>query len=287
MSYDSRGRRVRFNADTFVYDDYLNVGATMWNPTEPVATRPLVWLAGDGPAYCFHDGNKNVSDVVAYFGVTRYLYAPFGQSKEMDWMQEGENQYRFSSEIYDDMLGLTYYNYRIYDSFSGRWVSRDPIFESAFSIHNPYNNLIGENVEYLFVQNSPSRFPDYLGLDLITKSCDCENVVLDGVKKANEAINRGKCKEWFEQHKHDYNSGSPSKTVVCYKSKFKLPCWFFPAWTVPFGRIGVCLEQIANYDSVTMASILIHEVAHHYCPMLLGREDCAMSAQDACAEEIQ
>lgn len=80
---------------------------------------------------------------------------------------------------------------------------------------------------------------------------------------------------------------SNTDTLVCHKSKFKLPCSFIPAWTMPFGRIGVCLEQIANYDSVTMASILIHEVAHHYCPMLLGREDCAMSAQDACAEEIQ
>ena len=51
MAYDGRGRRVSSGGETSVYDDYLNVGATVWDPTEPVATRPLVWLAGDGPAY--------------------------------------------------------------------------------------------------------------------------------------------------------------------------------------------------------------------------------------------
>lgn len=285
MAYDSRGRRVRSNTDTFVYGDYLNVGTTVWDPTEPVATRPLAWLSNGGPAYYFHDGNKNVSDVAANDGTTQYLYAPFGKSEARGALV-GENPYRFSSEIYEDILGLTCYNYRIYD-FSGRWISRDPIFEHAFSILNSYNNLTSENVEYMFVQNSPSRFSDYLGLDLITKSCDCENVVLNGVKKVNEALNKGKCKEWFKQHKHDYNSGSPSQTVVCHKSKFKLPCWFIPAWTMPFSRIGICLNQTADYNSVAMASIIIHELAHHYCTKFWGREDCAMSAQDACAEEIQ
>ena len=47
MSYDRLGRRVRKNGDTFVYDGYLNVSQTVWDPTEPVATRPLVWFEGN------------------------------------------------------------------------------------------------------------------------------------------------------------------------------------------------------------------------------------------------
>jgi len=35
-----------------------------------------------------------------------------------------------------------------------------------------------------------------------------------------------------------------------------------------------------------IASILIHELAQHYCPITLGREDCANSAQDACEGAI-
>ena len=72
MAYDSRGRRVHSSGDTFVYDGYLNVGATVWDPTEPVATRPLVWLKDNNMAYYLHDGNKNVTDVVSYMGSARY-----------------------------------------------------------------------------------------------------------------------------------------------------------------------------------------------------------------------
>ena len=39
-----------------------------WDPTEPVATRPL-WMqrvSGTYNFFYFHDGNKNVSDVVSY-----------------------------------------------------------------------------------------------------------------------------------------------------------------------------------------------------------------------------
>ena len=42
-----------------------------WDPTEPVATRPL-WMqrpTGSYSFFYFHDGNKNVSDVVSYQSV--------------------------------------------------------------------------------------------------------------------------------------------------------------------------------------------------------------------------
>ncbi|MBR1587387.1 MAG: hypothetical protein IJ658_03580, partial [Kiritimatiellae bacterium] len=149
MVYDRMGRRVRFNADTFVYDDYLNVGTTVWDPTEPVATRPLVWLAGDGPAYYFHDGNKNVSDVVAVSGIERYSYAPFGKS-EAEGELTDDNPYRFSSEVHDGILDLTCYNYRPYNLICGRWTVRDGILEDGgLNLYVAFRNVAVHNIDWL------------------------------------------------------------------------------------------------------------------------------------------
>ena len=74
MTYDRMGRRVTKNAQRFAYNGYLQIANFrsttttsdynyfVWDPTEPIATRPLVWLdsALDTPhsALCFytHDG---------------------------------------------------------------------------------------------------------------------------------------------------------------------------------------------------------------------------------------
>ena len=65
----------------FVYDKYLciqrlngtNNAVTdlfEWDPTEPVATRPLYWqprtAEGNCSLFYTHDGNKNVSEAVFY-----------------------------------------------------------------------------------------------------------------------------------------------------------------------------------------------------------------------------
>lgn len=55
MAYDRMGRRVMKDDETFVYDGYLNVGQTVWAPTELVATRPLVWESDETVSYLFHD----------------------------------------------------------------------------------------------------------------------------------------------------------------------------------------------------------------------------------------
>jgi len=79
MSYDRMGRRVTKNNQRFVYDGYLQIADNngniyVWDPAEPVATRPLAWLVlrslGEG-GYYTHDGNKNVSEVIAEDGTLR------------------------------------------------------------------------------------------------------------------------------------------------------------------------------------------------------------------------
>jgi RHS repeat-associated protein len=196
MKFDRMGRRVEYvemvngNTNThhrFVYDGYLCVqrlnGASNnavelafgWDPTEPVATRPL-WMQrvfGTYNFFYFHDGNKNVSDLVSYQtarGVpAHYEYAPFGavtaattNTAFTAFNAAETNPYRFSSEYADDALGLVYYNYRHYEPVVGRWLSRDP-------------KEIGLSNLYLFLQTPLFSF-DHLGLE--TTSCCGPDVTL-------------------------------------------------------------------------------------------------------------
>ena len=167
MAFDRMGRRVEMRtmkggAETlqrFVYDNYLCIqqlrGADnalfhsyVWDPTEPIATRPLVFLPASGEiAYYFHDGNKNVSDLVDIHGsVIHYDYTPFGTSTPF---ATSENPFGFSSEFYDKQLALVYYNYRHYSPISGHWMGRDLILQPT----SPYN----------FLRNKAPFLVDYLG----------------------------------------------------------------------------------------------------------------------------
>jgi len=193
MSFDRMGRRVEYietvsdnaggpgsvpaatNAHhRFVYDGYLciqrlNAAANNavdlafgWDPTEPIATRPL-WMqrpAGSYNFFYFHDGNKNVSDIVSYQSArgvpAHYEYAPFGAviaattNTAFTAFNVAEvNPFRFSSEYSDAALGLTYYIFRYYDMVSGRWMTRDPL--SGVLLMS-------------FVGNSPVLRQDFVGL---------------------------------------------------------------------------------------------------------------------------
>ena len=99
MAFDRMGRRIEMrtqsaDSDTlqrFVYDNYLCVQqlrgtdnalfqSYVWDPTEPIATRPLIFPPSSGVlSYYFHDGNKNVSDLVSLSGV----FSPYVLVKSM------------------------------------------------------------------------------------------------------------------------------------------------------------------------------------------------------------
>ena len=191
MSYDRMGRRVTKNDQRFVYDGYLQIANRhststptpltytyfIWDPTEPVATRPLVWLnsALDTPhtaLYYAHDGNKNVSEVIAQDGdiAAHYEYAPFGAVTAQSGALAMANPWRFSSEFADDELGCDYYNYREYEPVAGRWMQRDPIYDEDGAFDRGVYAFCGNTAMFRFdslglkiVFNENSILKDYSG----------------------------------------------------------------------------------------------------------------------------
>ena len=174
MSFDRMGRRVTKNDQRFVYDGYLqianfhsptqtqNSNYYIWDPTEPVATRPLVWKRGTSVAYYTHDGNKNVSEVIAVDGsvAAHYEYAPFGALTVSRGTFAAANPFLFSSEYAEDDTATVYYNYRHYEPVIGRWLGRDPIGESSVPLLYGFSNKM--NLDFLGMEELDlSYFADY------------------------------------------------------------------------------------------------------------------------------
>ena len=165
MSYDRMGRRVTKNDQRFVYNGYLQIAnfehqtsniklqTFIWDPTEKIATRPLVWNFSTlqpfnfSTSYYTHDGNKNVSEVVAENGniAAHYEYAPFGAVTTQCGAAAESNPWRFSSEYAEDETSTIYYNYRHYEPVIGKWLSRDPIEEDGgiINIYSYLDNTFG------------------------------------------------------------------------------------------------------------------------------------------------
>jgi len=107
----------------------------------------------EGSFFPLFDGNGNITDYVDSTAavVAHYQYDSFGKVLASSGAKKDEMDYGFSTRVNDRDLGLSYYNYRYYDSVDGRWLSRDPIEESG-----------GLNL-YGFVGNSPITGWDSLG----------------------------------------------------------------------------------------------------------------------------
>ena len=169
MSYDRMGRRVTKNNQRFIYDGYLQIANSelqtpnsklqtfIWDPTEPVATRPLVWIRENYTFYYAHDGNKNVSEVISdeVEVDAHYEYAPFGVIAVKHGVFAADNPWRFSSEYTEDNTSTVYFNYCHYEPVTGRWMRRDPIEAINYYVWCD-NNLIG--VDFLGLTNEPGAF---------------------------------------------------------------------------------------------------------------------------------
>ena len=174
FKYDYLSRRVEkrvldgeseTSKERFVYNGFKQVEKLDALDSNAILQK-FVWAGetilsmtdGNDTYYYTHDANKNVSELIADDGTIKahYEYSPFGKTTVANGDLAYDNPFRFSSEFVDDETGLVYYNYRYYDSETGRWLSKDPIQE-----------LGGANL-YAMVNNKTINTIDILGL-----ACDC------------------------------------------------------------------------------------------------------------------
>jgi len=128
--------------ERYLYRGYLQIAALdmldnrnvlrtlLWDPLEPVATRPLA-LVQDASLYCYGvDFNKNVTEVFDAQGTiaAAYDYSPYGAVTGTGSLVQ---PVQWSSEMHDEEPALAYYNYRFYNPKDGRWINRDPIAEEG------------------------------------------------------------------------------------------------------------------------------------------------------------
>ena len=170
--YDYMGRRATKKVTTngsitlhqrYVYRGYLQIAALdltraahpalwyiTWDPTQPVATRPLaIQLNGTWFTYGW-DLTKNICEVFGPAGYIRtaYTYTPYGEVSATGVVTQ---PVQWCSEYNDTETALVYYNYRHYNPVDGRWLGRDRLGESDWL------NVYG------FVKNGSSMYYDQNG----------------------------------------------------------------------------------------------------------------------------
>ena len=164
-AYDYMGRRWKkvvrqsgtvIRDERYLYRGYLQVAALdmreggklihalLWD--EAAQSRPLALMKG-GKLYLYtHDFNKNVTEVydADHNLAAAYEYTPYGAVTSSGTL---ENPVQWSSEIADETLGLSYYNFRYYNPRDGRWLTKDQTLQN----------------DYLFCLNNPAAYIDVLG----------------------------------------------------------------------------------------------------------------------------
>ncbi len=178
-AYDTMGRRsfkkVTVNGTVtlhqrYLYRGYLQIACCdltrtahpclwliTWDPMHTIATRPLA-IQKDGAWYTYGlDLTKNVCEVFGTTGyiATTYTYSPYGSVTATGTVTQ---PIRWSSEVWDNELGMVYYNWRYYNPLSGRWFQRDFLNETNFG-----------NFLYTYASNNMFKF-DVLGL-LVLLQC--------------------------------------------------------------------------------------------------------------------
>ena len=185
-AYDSMGRRaykkVTIN-DTvtlhqrYIYRGYLQIACVdlarsahpalwfiFWDPTQPIATRPLsIRINGTWYTYGW-DLTKNICELYSTGGgiATSYTYTPFGKVTGSGNVTQPIQR---SSEYLDEEFSLSYYNYRHYNLVDGRWLSRD---------------ILGEKeglLLYTFCKNNVIQITDHIGLKINYEKRPCMQVL--------------------------------------------------------------------------------------------------------------
>jgi len=146
----------------------------------------LLWVrAATGPAagthFVCYDGNGNVWNLVSASTGTeaaRYEYGPFSEPLRLSGPAARTNPFRFSTKRTEDFTSLVLYEYRAYSPTLGRWLSRDPLEDTAFARESRVGRKRQTDAtsSYHFVNNQPPWAWDYLGLD--NPGCDVPGLLI-------------------------------------------------------------------------------------------------------------
>jgi len=119
-----------------------------------------------------YDGKGNVTALLnnSQGVVATYTYDTFGNL--MAKTGSINQPIGMSTKSYDEKTGLSYYGYRFYSSSLGRWITRDPIYES------------GGRSLYEYVRNNPINWIDLFGLQELY--CEDREEVANAFKKWQE-----------------------------------------------------------------------------------------------------
>ncbi|MDO4411214.1 MAG: RHS repeat-associated core domain-containing protein [Akkermansia sp.] len=220
------------------YNGYPSLWLITWDPTQPVATRPLA-IQKDGTWFCYGwDLTKNICEVFGQNGYIRntYAYTPFGNVTASGDVTQ---PIQWSSEYFNNELALVYYNYHHYNPTDGRWINRDLIAE-----HGGWNL-------YGFVGNKLMNYFDNIGTEIITYQFPREFRPEKYNSKAVTMIENAE--EINKKLQVDYRINKNINKFCCVVS-FVLETTF---------RIGLYWpdesEKISGYTSNGVATILAHE----------------------------
>ena len=199
-----------------------------WDPTQPIATRPLA-LQKDGTWYTYGwDLTKNICELYGQHGYirTNYTYTPYGEVTES--ANSVYQPIQWSSEFHDSELALVYYNYRHYNPTDGRWLGRDRIIEKN---------------AYLSLRNSTIQHYDYLGniiIPLLFAKAIKEYLYYkeDCLKKRAKALNELKSIV-FSKSGPKPNCSARNCSTITIIIEIGDPCKCYPYYLVGHTGIGI------------------------------------------------
>jgi RHS repeat-associated protein len=182
FAYDGWNLIAKFNASNALQESYLWGEDLSGSLQGAGGMGGLLAVSGSSGTYIpAYDGNGNIMAYVdASNGnkVAEYEYDAFGRTIVKAGVKADDMAYRFSTKYLDNETGDYYYGYRYYNADTGRWKSRDPIQEIGFKT---YTGIKGkaklEELEplYVFVNNNPISYLDYLGLEKPSSPCKSNN----------------------------------------------------------------------------------------------------------------
>jgi len=238
--------------DTFVF----------WDPSQQIGERPIAEASNGILSFYLVDSEKNVRGMVSpQLQQEQWIdYGPFGNPREKG---SGACPYlAYSSEPWDPVLGVSCFNFRVYNPLLMRWLQRDPVAESG-----------GPNL-YVMVNNAPIGHFDVLGLvpesylEEITSICDRENEKTIAITTPDKKITEEAIASCTKRMNNLVENDPVIKEImkqlppcVSDPEQMTCDCCIFGHFGETIGRkVTLCADALDD-DSI-MRKTIIHEQTH-------------------------